>query len=284
MKEDIQIEVRNVSKQYHLYNAKSGMVFSALIPFLRKNYKRFTALDDVSFEVTKGEIVGIIGRNGSGKSTLLRIIAGISAPTSGTVEVKGKLIPLFELGTGFHQELTGRENLYYFTLLQNFDKHKSARVIEEAIAFADIGDFIDQPLRIYSRGMKSRLSFAISIYVEADILIIDEALAVGDAAFKEKSYEKFHELITSGKTILLVTHSEKEIENVCTRAILLHQGKIMMDGVPAEVVEAYRVMSGKQSRKGNGKKNKHEDTDYTEKKNKHGDTETHREARSKNYF
>jgi ABC-type polysaccharide/polyol phosphate transport system ATPase subunit len=263
MKENIQIRLQNISKQYHLYNAKSGMIFSALIPFLKKKYKRFTAVENVSFEVTKGEIVGIIGRNGSGKSTLLRIIAGITSPTTGTVEVEGKLIPLFELGTGFHQELTGRENLYYFTLLQNFDKNKSAKIIEEAIAFAEIGDFIDQPIRIYSRGMRSRLSFAISIYVEADILVIDEALAVGDAAFKEKSYEKFHELITSGKTILLVTHSEKEIESVCTRAILLHQGKLIIDGLPAEVVEAYRVMNGKPARKGNGGKKLNTETRIT---------------------
>ncbi len=254
MNENFHIRVQNITKEYRLYDKSSGRMISTLLPFFKKKYRRFKALDNISFNVKKGEIVGVIGRNGSGKSTLMRVIAGITTPTSGAVEVKGNIVPLFELGTGFHADLTGRENLRYFTLMQQFKKDKAAEIIQHAIDFAEIGDFIDQPIRTYSRGMRSRLAFSISLYIEADILVIDEVLAVGDAAFKEKSYEKFNELMTSGKTILLVTHSEKEIEKVCTRAILLHQGKIVMDGAPAEVVEAYRVMSGKQGKKGNEKK------------------------------
>lgn len=249
MTDDFQIKLQDVTKQYHLYSASSGLMFNALLPFVRKPHKTFTALQRINLQVAKGEIVGIIGRNGSGKSTLLRIVAGITSPTSGKVEVNGKIVPLFELGVGFHQDLTGRENLYYFTIMQNFDKRRSAQIIDQAIEFADIGDFIDQPLRTYSRGMKSRLAFSISIFIEADILVIDEVLAVGDAAFKEKSYEKFNELITSGKTILLVTHSEKEVEKVCTRCILLGNGRILRDGSPEEVVNEYRTMNRELRRK-----------------------------------
>ena len=243
MNENIQIQLRNISKQYHLYNTGSGRLFNELIPFLNKKYQKFTALDDISFDVAKGEIVGIIGRNGSGKSTLLRVVAGITSPTTGSVVINGKIVPLFELGTGFHGDLTGRENLYYFTILQNFGKQKSAEIIEKAVEFAELGDFIDQPIRTYSRGMRSRLAFSISIFIEADILAIDEVLAVGDAAFKEKSYQKFNELITSGKTILLVTHSEKEVEKVCNRCIMLGNGRLLMDGNPANVIKEYQAMN-----------------------------------------
>lgn len=156
---------------------------------------------------------------------------------------------MFELGTGFNRELTGRENLHYFSIMQNFDKARSGEIIEKAIAFADIGRFIDQPLRTYSRGMRSRLAFSISVFLNADILIIDEVLGVGDAAFKEKSQEKMRELITSGKTILMVTHSEKEIQNICTRAVLLQNGKVIMDGAPAEVIARYRPLQKNKGKK-----------------------------------
>jgi ABC-type polysaccharide/polyol phosphate transport system ATPase subunit len=243
MNENIQIQLRNITKQYHLYNTGSGRLFNELVPFLNRKFQKFTALDNINLDVAKGEIVGIIGRNGSGKSTLLRVVAGITAPTTGSVVVNGKIVPLFELGIGFHGDLTGRENLYYFTILQNFGKQKSAEIIEKAVEFAELGDFIDQPIRTYSRGMRSRLAFSISIFIDADILAIDEVLAVGDAAFKEKSFQKFNELITSGKTILLVTHSEKEVEKVCNRCILMGSSKIILDGKPGEVVKEYKEMN-----------------------------------------
>ena len=243
MDKNVQIQLKNNSKQYNLYNTGSGRLFNELIPFLNKKYQKFQALDDISFDVVQGEIIGIIGRNGSGKSTLLRVVAGITTPTTGSVEVNGKIVPLFELGTGFHGDLTGRENLYYFAILQNFGKQKSAEIIERAVEFAEIGNFIDQPIRTYSRGMRARLAFSISIYIDADILVIDEVLAVGDAAFKEKSYQKFNELITSGKTILLVTHSEKEVEKVCNRCVMLGNGKLLMDGNPGDVIKEYQAMN-----------------------------------------
>ena len=251
MNNETQIELSHIFKKYRLYNSDTTRLINTLFPFGRSRYKSFTALSDISLKVGKGEIVGVIGRNGSGKSTLLRIIAGTTAPTSGNVKVSGKIVPLFELGTGFHAELTGRENLHYFTVMQNFDKYKTDDIIQQAIEFADIGHFIDQPLRTYSRGMRSRLAFAISIFLDADILILDEVMAVGDVYFKEKSYEKMHELINSGKTILMATHSEKEVEKVCKRTLLLQNGEIIMDGLPEEVLKFYR-----QSIKGNAPVNK----------------------------
>lgn len=253
MEKDITIRLQNVSKHYRLYGSESARLVETLLPFLRKRSELFTALTDINFEVSAGEIVGIIGRNGSGKSTLLRIAAGISQPSSGNRVINGTVIPMFELGTGFNRELTGRENLRYFSIMQNFDKARSGEIIEKAIDFADIGRFIDQPLRTYSRGMRSRLAFSISVFLDADILIIDEVLGVGDAAFKEKSQEKMHELITSGKTILMVTHSEKEVKSICTRAILLLKGKMVLDGKPDEVMEAYKAMNGKQVKNAKGK-------------------------------
>ena len=234
------VQLENIGKEYRLYNSESQQLLHNLFPFLKQQIISFTALEGINLEVGRSEIVGIIGRNGSGKSTLLRIVAGITQATEGKRTVKGKIIPLFELGAGFDRELTGRENLKYFTIIQNFDKEKASDIIEKAIGFADIGPFIDQPLRTYSRGMRSRLAFSISIFLDADILVIDEVLAVGDAFFKIKSQQKMHELITSGKTILLVTHSEKEVQNICTRAVLLQKGKIIKDGKPEEVVEAYK--------------------------------------------
>lgn len=239
------VQLKNISKQFRLYNSESGRLLHSLFPFLKQETISFTALEGINLEVGRGEIVGIIGRNGSGKSTLLRIVAGITQPTEGERIIKGKIIPMFELGAGFNRDLTGRENLKYFSIMQNFVKTKSAEIIEQAIDFADIGSFIDQPLRTYSRGMRSRLAFSISIFLDADILVIDEVLAVGDAFFKTKSQEKMRELLTSGKTILLVTHAEKEIQNICTRAVLLEKGKLLIDGSPEEVLNAYKGVQPK---------------------------------------
>ena len=239
MNNNYHISIRNITKQYRLYNSGGGRLTDLLLPFLNRKFHLFTAVDNVSFDVKPGEIVGIVGRNGSGKSTLLRVVSGVTTPTSGQVEVHGKVIPLFELGSGFNRDLTGRENLYYFTVMQGFDSGRAGEIIDEAIHFAGIGPFIDQPVRTYSRGMRSRLAFSVSVFIDADILVIDEVLGVGDAWFKQKSQEKMTELITSGKTILLVTHSSKEVKKICTRAILMEEGKVAMDGEPEEVIEKY---------------------------------------------
>jgi len=240
MNDEAQIKLKHIVKQYRLYNSDTTRLVHTLFPFGKSRYKSFTALNDINLEIRKGEIVGIIGRNGSGKSTLLRIIAGISAPTSGNIKVDGTIVPLFGLGTGFHAELTGRENLHYFTIMQNFDTFKLGDIIKQAIDFADIGHFVDQPIRTYSAGMRARLAFSISIFLDADIMILDEALAVGDAYFKEKSYEKMYEMLKSGKTILMATHSSKELTKTCTRAIMLEKGELMMDGKPDDVMQMYQ--------------------------------------------
>jgi ABC-type polysaccharide/polyol phosphate transport system ATPase subunit len=250
MNQETQISLQGISKQYRLYNSDTGRLIDAMLPFRKKHSQLFTALHNIDLEVGPGEIVGIIGRNGSGKSTLLRIVAGITIPTEGRRIVSGSIIPLFELGAGFNRDLTGRENLHYFTIMQGFDKSRAGEIIDKAIEFADIGHFIDQPLRTYSRGMRSRLAFSISIFIDADILVIDEVLAVGDAYFKQKSQEKMRELLTSGKTILLVTHSTKEVESICTRAILMENGKLALDGKPEEVIEKYQPMQKKQQNSG----------------------------------
>lgn len=240
MSDQPQIQLKQINKQFRLYNSDTTKLLHTLFPFRNSKYKKFTALSDINIDVKKGEIVGIVGRNGSGKSTLLKVIAGITAPSSGSVQTRGTIIPLLELGGGFHAELTGRENLRYFTIMQNFDKHKTSGIIQQAIKFADIGHFIDQPIRTYSKGMRSRLAFSISIFLDADILLLDEVLAVGDVYFKEKSYEKMHEMLKSGKTILMASHSSKEITKICTRAILLEKGKMIMDGKPDDVMQIYR--------------------------------------------
>jgi len=235
-----QIILKQISKTYKLYNSVSDHFIGTFLPFFRKRYLKFQALQDINMEVYNGEILGIIGRNGSGKSTLLRIVAGITKPTEGDVEVIGNVIPLFELGAGFHRELTGRLNIRYYMTMLGFDKHRSQVIMEEAIAFADIGPFIDQPIKTYSRGMRARLAFSISIFVNPDILVIDEVMGVGDMYFKIKSHEKMRDLITSGKTILFVSHSEKEVKKVCTRAVMLHQGRLIKDGEPAEILDYYK--------------------------------------------
>lgn len=240
METNYQIRLRDITKKYRLYKSDNSRLIDLLFPLFKRKYELFTALDQISIDVRPGEILGVIGRNGSGKSTLLRVIAGITAPTSGELDVKGRVIPLFELGAGFHRELTGRENLYYYTVIQDFNKHRAEEIINRAIEFADIGRFIDQPLRTYSRGMRSRLAFSISIFLDADILVIDEVLAVGDVYFKQKSHKKMRELLTSGKTIIMVSHSEKEIRKVCTRAVLMHKGKFIIDGKPDDVIKAYK--------------------------------------------
>lgn len=239
MSDQPQIQLHKIYKQFRLYNSDTSKLLHTLFPFRKSKYKNFTALSNINIEVNKGEIVGIIGRNGSGKSTLLKVIAGITAPSSGTVQTRGTIVPLLELGGGFHAELTGRENLRYFTIMQDFDKNKTSGIIQQAIEFADIGHFIDQPIRTYSKGMRSRLAFSISIFLNADILLLDEVLAVGDVYFKEKSYEKMLEMLKSGKTIIMVSHSFKEVTKTCSRAILLEKGEIVMDGKPDDVMQLY---------------------------------------------
>ena len=205
----------------------------------RRRMHRHEALHDIGFELHKGEALGIIGLNGSGKSTLLQIIAGVLAPTSGTVETHGRIAALLELGSGFNPELTGRENIYINGAILGLARSRIDELLDEIIAFADIGDYIDQPVKTYSSGMGVRLAFAVQVHVEPDILIVDEALAVGDAAFQAKAMSRIQQILARGTTLLFVGHDLNALRAFCQRAILLESGRMAMLGSPEEVIEEY---------------------------------------------
>jgi len=233
------IRLEKVSKKYTLYYSHSERLMDALNPFRRGKQNEFIAIRDFDLSVDKGDIIGIMGRNGSGKSTLLKLVAGIATPTQGYVSVTGKVVALLELGTGLHPHLTGRENIFFYTTLLGYEKKEIRTLMDEIIDFADIGEYIDQPLKKYSSGMKSRLAFSVSVLVDPDILIVDEVLAVGDESFKNKSKKKMMELFRSGKTILFVSHSMLDITEVCNKAILLERGAKVMEGSPKDVASHY---------------------------------------------
>lgn len=233
------IVLKNISKKYNLYRKKSDRLKEALNPFVKSYHKDFYAINDISLTAYEGDIIGILGNNGSGKSTLLKVVSGITTPTCGSVGVYGKLIPLIELNTGFHPELTGRENIYFYPTLLGYPKEKINDVAERVIKFADIGEFIDQPLKMYSSGMKSRLGFSVSINIDPDILILDEILSVGDRAFKLKSYQRMMEFFRAGKTILFVSHSVEDVNELCNRALILDKGRKILEGNTRDVTSYY---------------------------------------------
>lgn len=202
-------------------------------------FKQFTALKDINFTISKGEIVGLMGLNGSGKSTLLKIIAGVMKPTTGKVAVKGSIAPLIEVGAGFNADLSGRENIFLNSYLLGFNKKYINDHLDEIIEFAELGEFIDVPLKNYSSGMKSRLGFAIATAVDPDVLIVDEVLAVGDFKFQQKCHKKIKELMDGDTTVLIVSHNINQIKELCTRCIWLEKGKIIADGPSEEVCAKY---------------------------------------------
>lgn len=238
---DSVIRVSHVKKVYKMYNNPKDRFKEALgIGGKKKTYfQKYYALDDVSFEVGKGEIVGIVGRNGSGKSTILKILTGVLNQTEGEIEVNGKVAALLELGAGFNQEYTGRKNIYLNATMMHISKEEIEKRIPDILNFADIGDFIDQPVKTYSSGMFVRLAFAVAINVNPDILIVDEALAVGDVRFQLKCMDKFSDFIDEGKTILFVTHDVNAVKRFCNRAIWLNKGKLIMDGNTDYVTDHY---------------------------------------------
>jgi ABC-type polysaccharide/polyol phosphate transport system ATPase subunit len=208
----------------------------------RTAYHDFDALKQVSFEVAHGTTVGIIGRNGSGKSTILKIIAGVYKPTSGRVEVSGSIAPLIELGAGFHPELTGRENILINGLLLGLSKREILELQDSIIEFAEIGEFIDAPVKQYSSGMYMRLGFSVATTVNPDILLVDEILAVGDAGFREKCLHRIQCFRDDGKTILLVSHDHDTVRRFCDRVLLIHEGKLLADGTADEVIGLYQEL------------------------------------------
>jgi lipopolysaccharide transport system ATP-binding protein len=244
---DIAIRVRNLSKCYQIYNQPQDRLKQSLYPRLQRlagkapkqYFREFWALNDVSFEVKKGETVGIIGRNGAGKSTLLQILCGTLTPSGGSVEVTGRVAALLELGSGFNAEFTGRENVYMNASVLGLSQEEINARFDEIVAFADIGIFIDQPVKTYSSGMYVRLAFAVIVHVDADILIIDEALAVGDMYFQAKCQSHIKKLMSSGVTVLFVSHDVGSVKALCSRAVYLEHGKVVAMGGTKEVVEAY---------------------------------------------
>jgi ABC-type polysaccharide/polyol phosphate transport system ATPase subunit len=238
---DVAIRVENVSKIYRLYhNPVTGPIKEWLLPWRKGSYSRsFNAVSDVSFDVRRGEIVGIIGPNGAGKTTLLKMIAGLLPLDGGRIEVAGTITALLALGVGVHPEFSGRENILYGAMLLGVPKATVLERMEEIVAFADLGSFIDQPFRVYSSGMKARLLFAISMSINPDILIVDEALATGDSQFLSKSRRKILELCRSGATILFVSHNLVQVDEICTRTMFITEGVVKYDGKTREAIAEY---------------------------------------------
>lgn len=239
------ISVEHVTQRFRVFHERPDSVRALFSKFFRYETKvhDFDAVKDISFQVGQGEMVGIVGRNGSGKSTLLKMVAGVYQPTAGHVVVQGKIAPMIELGAGFHQELTGRENILMNGLLLGYSKREMKEREGAIIEFAEIGDFIDAPVKQYSSGMFARLAFSVAIEVDPDILLVDEILAVGDMGFQGKCFERLQRFRDTKKTILFVTHNVKDIEEYCDRALLIDQGQLLLDGRPHEVVEMYKEIT-----------------------------------------
>lgn len=233
------ISVRNVTKKYKMYSKPTDRLKEALNPLSKGKHTEFYALKNVSFEIGQGETVGIIGKNGSGKSTLLKMITGIISPTEGSLDVKGKVSAILELGTGFNPEYTGLENIYMSGTIQGLTKEQIDAQLQDIIDFADIGDFIHQPFKTYSSGMQARLAFSVSIHVEPDVLIVDEALAVGDVKFNAKCMERFRQLKEKNVTILYVTHDVSSVRSFCDKAIWINEGELISYGDVVHITSAY---------------------------------------------
>ena len=237
---EIAISVDHISKMYKLYDKPMDRLKESLGLSRQKKYKEHFALDDVSFEVHQGETVGIIGTNGSGKSTILKIITGVLNPTAGNLQVNGRISALLELGAGFNGEYSGIENVYLNGTMIGFSREEIDAKMDDILSFADIGEFVHQPVKTYSSGMFVRLAFAVAINIEPEILIVDEALSVGDVFFQAKCYRKFEEFKEMGKTILFVSHDLSSIGKYCDRVVLLNQGRKLAEGGAKDMVNLYR--------------------------------------------
>ncbi len=245
METPIAIKVDNLTKVYHLYDKPQDRLKEALNPFKKTYHHDFYAMKNVSFEIHKGETVGIIGKNGAGKSTLLKMITGVLTPTSGTIQTVGSIASLLELGAGFNPEMTGLENIFLNGTLMGFSHEEMEKKVDAILDFADIGEFIHQPVKMYSSGMFARLAFSVSINVEPDILIVDEALSVGDLAFQMKCFKKFQDFQKQGRTILFVTHALDTVIRYCSRGIVIDGGEKVFDGSAKYAVDTFKkILSG----------------------------------------
>jgi lipopolysaccharide transport system ATP-binding protein len=239
MSSDVAVAAAGLGKCYQIYDKPQDRLKQTLFRGRRQFYREFWALRDISLEVRKGETVGVIGRNGCGKSTLLQLIAGTLSPTTGNVGIDGRVAALLELGAGFNRDFTGRENVFVNGAILGIPRAEMERRFDAIAAFADIGDFIDQPIKTYSSGMVVRLAFAVSINVDPDILIVDEALAVGDAAFQFKCHERLNALTESGVTLLFVSHNMEMVRTFCNRVVYLQEGRLRGTGSPEDMTELY---------------------------------------------
>ena len=235
------IVVKNLSKTFDMYNSPMDKLKEALSPRGKIRHTEFHALTDLSFNVKKGEVVGIIGKNGAGKSTLLKIISGVLKPTSGKVTANGNIVPMLELGSGFDPELTGRENIYLNGAILGYSKEFLESKYDEIVAFSELGEFINMPIRNYSSGMLMRLAFSIATVVNPEILIVDEILSVGDENFQKKSHARMMELMAGGTTVLYVSHNLDQIREMCNRVVWLENHTVKMFGDVKEVCDAYRL-------------------------------------------
>lgn len=237
--EELAISVKGLKKMYRLYNKPSDRLLDAF-GLKKHNYKEHYALNGVDIDIKKGETIGIIGTNGSGKSTMLKIITGVLNPTEGSVSVNGRISALLELGAGFNMEYNGLENVYLNGTMMGFSRKEIDRRLDDILAFADIGDYIYQPVKTYSSGMFVRLAFAVAINIDPEILIVDEALSVGDVFFQSKCYHKFEEFKAAGKTILFVSHDLSSIAKYCDRVVVLNKGDKLAEGGPKEMIDLYK--------------------------------------------
>ena len=242
-KEPLAISIKGVSKLFRLQKQRT---FKELLPALaggQKAVETFWALQDINLEIKKGETVGIIGPNGAGKSTLLKLMAGVTKPTKGEIKINGQIAPLIELGAGFHPELTGRENVTLNGVILGLSKKEIEKKFKEIVDFAELWEFIDQPIKHYSSGMYLRLAFSVAVHTNPDILLIDEILAVGDSSFQAKCFAKMEEFKKAGVTIIFVSHALGQIQSFCTRAVYLDEHRIIVDGGVKEVCERYKIIN-----------------------------------------
>lgn len=265
---DYAISVEHLDKMYKLYDKPSDRFKEALGLTRKKKYREHYALHDVNFKVKKGETVGIIGTNGSGKSTILKIITGVLNPTAGEVKVNGRISALLELGAGFNMEYTGIENVYLNGTMIGFSREEIDAKLDSILEFADIGDFVNQPVKTYSSGMFVRLAFAVAINIDPEILIVDEALSVGDVFFQSKCYHKFEEFKKLGKTILFVSHDLGSIGKYCDRVVLLNQGVKLNEGQPKEMIDIYKKLLVNQYTEAEAEEEKNEDKKQEESNGK----------------
>ncbi len=251
MSSEVVITVKNLSKSYHIYEQPRDRLKQFILPFFQRTvgmvprtyYRDFWALRDISFEVRRGETIGVLGRNGSGKSTLLQMIAGTLTPSAGQVAIGGKITALLELGAGFNPEFTGRENVFLNAAIFGLPREQIEQKFEEIAAFADIGEFIEQPVKTYSSGMYARLAFAVATALDPEILVVDEILSVGDVFFQARCMRKLDEFRERGGTVFFVTHDTYSVERICTRAIVLDKGQKVFEGATADAVNVYYKMS-----------------------------------------